>query len=372
MERHVVREPESASVVRVMTIHKSKGLGFDVVILPELQGNRIDERRSGLAVQKAADRSVEWVLELPPKVFFEADTVLRRHVREAEATACYEALSLLYVAFTRAKRAMYAIIEPVGSSTSRNYPKLLSETLGQQRMDIRVGKLSFAGTWTAGDPHWHASEGRDREPTPCRSTALEPLALGRAEGLIRREARQPSNEGTGRTPLAQLFSWERTSSSAFGREVHALFAEVEWYSPTSRPLRENQWRERKIAGEVVTEVMACLEAKGLSEVWSRVPGSEVWRERAFEIVLDDVWVTGVFDRVVVARDENGNVSAATVYDYKTDRVDDDDGIREALKRHARQLELYRRVAAIFTRLPVDTISCEIVFTQLRRRVRVPR
>ncbi|MGH7944944.1 MAG: UvrD-helicase domain-containing protein, partial [Opitutaceae bacterium] len=75
MERHVVREPESAAVVRVMTIHKSKGLGFDVVILPDLQGRRIDLRREGLAVQKTKDRAVEWILDLPPKLFYQADDV---------------------------------------------------------------------------------------------------------------------------------------------------------------------------------------------------------------------------------------------------------------------------------------------------------
>ncbi|HET7537285.1 MAG TPA: UvrD-helicase domain-containing protein, partial [Candidatus Didemnitutus sp.] len=69
------RETEAARVVRVMTVHKSKGLGFDVVLLPELEGKRLDQRRDGLAVQKAADRSVEWVLDLPPKLFHETDEV---------------------------------------------------------------------------------------------------------------------------------------------------------------------------------------------------------------------------------------------------------------------------------------------------------
>jgi ATP-dependent exoDNAse (exonuclease V) beta subunit len=54
MERHTEREAESASAVRVMTIHKAKGLGFDLVILPDLEGNKLDQRREGLAVQRSA------------------------------------------------------------------------------------------------------------------------------------------------------------------------------------------------------------------------------------------------------------------------------------------------------------------------------
>ncbi len=68
MERHTIREADTAKVLRVMTVHKAKGLGFDLVILPDLEGTRLDGRREGLAVQRAADRTVEWVFDLPGKL----------------------------------------------------------------------------------------------------------------------------------------------------------------------------------------------------------------------------------------------------------------------------------------------------------------
>jgi len=48
----------------------------------------------------------------------------------------------------------------------------------------------------------------------------------------------------------------------------------------------------------------------------------VWRERAFEIVLDKVWLTGVFDRVVIERNATGGAVRASVLIFKTDRMDD--------------------------------------------------
>ena len=367
MERHVVRDSESAAVVRVMTIHKSKGLGFDVVVLPDLQGKRIDERRGGLAVQKAGDRSVEWVLDLPPKLFYEADDVLSGHVRAAEAEACYEALSLLYVALTRAKRGLYAIVEPAGDSVSRNYPKLLTETLGAEEKDIRIGKLTTRGLWASGDPDW--AEAIPTVAGVSRTTVEEilPLEVPVPAGRAGRPARRPSAEPATRLPAARLFSLERMASAEFGDAVHALLAEVEWGTDAA----EARWREQGRIGPALEDALACLRAPALAAVWREQPHAAVWRERAFEIVLDEAWVTGVCDRVIVERDPSGRARRATVFDFKTDAVADDAAMAEAAQRYASQLNLYRRVTAKLAGLPLGAVGCELVFTRLRRRVPVP-
>jgi ATP-dependent helicase/nuclease subunit A len=116
------------------------------------------------------------------------------------------------------------------------------------------------------------------------------------------------------------------------------------------------------------------------------PTTEVWRERAFEIVLDGAWVTGVFDRVVVARDAAGSTLSAssgqagspqagravraTVFDFKTDRLRGGgaEELGEAAARHAGQMALYRRAAARLLALPEDAVTAELVFTAVRARV----
>ena len=96
---------------------------------------------------------------------------------------------------------------------------------------------------------------------------------------------------------------------------------------------------------------------------------EVWRERPFEIVLDGSWVTGVFDRVVVCRDEAGHVRRASVYDFKTDRGVSR-GLPQAANKHAGQITLYQRVVAKLTGLPVDAVHAEVVFTEAAKKVAV--
>jgi ATP-dependent helicase/nuclease subunit A len=347
IERHTVRDSDAAAVVRVLTVHKAKGLGFDLVILPDLEGTKLAARRRGLAVQRARDRSVEWILDLPPEAFYGEDPVLASHVAQAEADACYEELAVLYVAMTRAKRAMYLVTEPLGTSQSRNFPRLLQETLGD--------------TWSAGDGDWFETVG-------SVATREEPKELPSVRGpkpAVRRLIRTPSATKQAEVAGARLFSLVSNDAVRFGREVHRLLAQVEWLDrPGSGPV----WTDCSEAGQ---EASACLQSSELAEVWMKPAsaGASVWRERAFEVVLDGVWISGVFDRVVIFLDARQRPERAVVYDFKTDRNVPTD-LSDAADRHSEQIELYRQVLAVLTGLAMDKIDAEVVLTGLGRKVRV--
>jgi ATP-dependent helicase/nuclease subunit A len=372
---YTVREPEGAGVVRVLTVHKSKGLGFDVVILPDLEGRTLVQRREGPAVRKAADRSVAWVLQHPGATIAENDPVLREYQAEALAENCYEQLSLLYVALTRGKRGLYAVIERPGKTASRNYPKLLVETLGEKECEVRVGGATFAGSWSAGEPEWFAELGT----APARQGAESDTGVGAAEtslaelsAAVRRRAglmaRRPSGEKPKRVGGAVLFSSGGGAERTHGRRVHALLAAVEWADGTERErLAEFVRRqpEPEAWSAALREAEACLDAEELRTVFARAGAEdEVWRERAFEAVVGGAWVSGVPDRVVVRR-ERGTPRGATIYDFKTDRDADAGRLRQ---RYAEQLELYREVVAGLLGLAVARVECRLVATAERSLV----
>jgi ATP-dependent helicase/nuclease subunit A len=369
MARHTVREPEGAAVVRVMTIHKAKGLGFDVVLLPDLEGTRLDQARGGLAVHKASDRSVEWVLDAPPKLIAEQDAVLAAHAREAEAEAGYEALSLFYVALTRAKRGLYLITKAPGESTSRNYPRLLAATLGagaEQGREILIGGLRLEGAWSEGDPRWHEAVAAASRPP---ETAVPVRIAGGHEAMRRFQTLRPSARGEDFAP-ARMFSLQGGDAAGFGTDVHRLLAQVEW-GPAATAA--SQWKAAGEPVEAVAEVQAVLAAPELAAVWSRPAGAavEVWRERSFEMIWDEAWVTGTMDRVVIERAPDGRVIRATVYDFKTDRVDIG-RLAMAARKHDGQMRLYRQAVARLTGIPEEAVEAAVVFTRVRRSVGVGR
>lgn len=371
--RHVVRDADTASVVRVMTIHKSKGLGFDVVVLPDLEGSSLaTRRRDGLCVQRAPDRVVEWVLDMPPKLFHEHDPVLGAHVEEAEAEAAYEKLCLFYVAATRAKQGLYLITKPAGpKSVSTNFPRLLAETLGTAGLSggARVGGWTGDGMFADGDGAWFDRIALiDRTDIP-ESPEAGIDVLETASEVVRHSARTPSGTKAGIVTGAALFGAVGTSAAAFGTAVHAALAMVEWGGATPDVL--TAWRALELGDQAIAEVHACLEAPELACVWTMPAGGggEVWREQTFEIVLDGAWITGVFDRVVLERDQHGRLTRAMIYDFKTDRVGPGDD-EKILSRYASQLGIYRDATARLTGLPVAHVGCALVVTALRRLIAV--
>ncbi len=368
MKQHALHEPGNGAMIRVLTVHKAKGLGFDVVVLPDLEGTKLAQRRRGLAVQKAPDRAVEWILDLPATIFREHDPVLRQYVHAAESEAAYEALALLYVAMTRAKRAMYVIAPPPGRSESRNYPQLLARALGVAGSPVRVGRQIFEGAWTAGNPDWSA---KLLPPPPSSEGTIERLDQSTFVRGLRRPALRPSDRGPGLLDAAALFSLNVSSALNHGKAVHSLLAEVEWITPGEVAAKESIWRERGVAEASLQEVIACLRSGELAEVFSPRSQAELWRERAFEVMLEDGWISGAFDRVIVERDGRGRALRATVFDFKTDQSPAAQELATALRYHGRQLNLYRRVAARLAGLDVAAVKCELVLTRIQRRLTVP-
>ncbi|MGH8018297.1 MAG: PD-(D/E)XK nuclease family protein, partial [Opitutaceae bacterium] len=345
----------------------AKGLGFDVVVLPDLEGDKLGSRRSGLAVQKSPERLTEWVLDLPSKPFQDHDPVLARFVQSAEADACYDKLALLYVALTRAKRGLYVLTKDPAKSSSHNFPKLLSHSLGDTRNPIAIGTRTFEGPWSEGDPAWHESIVA-RPRADVVSPFESPDAGMLARRALRLDPRTPSDSRSGTVSGASLFAGG-SDAAAFGTEVHALLALVEWWTPDTRGSWREAARAARISGEAIALAEACLDAPGMAEVFTPPAeggSSEVWREQAFEMVDGSAWITGKFDRVVVERAASGAVLRVRVFDFKTDRVGHDPSEwHAAAAGHARQMAIYGRAAAMLAGVPADRVSTAVVLVKAK-------
>jgi ATP-dependent helicase/nuclease subunit A len=335
IEHRALEESEAPGAIRVMTIHNSKGLGVDMVILPELGGKALTEFRdsSGVVLNRDPGGEVRWGMALPRKEFCEADPVLREAREEIRGRQSYEALCVLYVAMTRAKHALYCLA--VRGRNDKNAGNWLGRTFPPVEQE---------GGWRAlGDASWFEKYPVVANETPI--CVVDPASLG---GSLRTEAVSPSRSGGHKVFLADLLT--RGSARRLGIEVHQLLARIAWLDEVPPAVPDGASVEaRKI-------VHNFLDSAAARTVLGRPHGAAtLWRERAFDVVLDGSVVSGVFDRVVVRLNEAGQPAGADIFDFKLASPG-----HWLNARHAAQLLGYRQAAASLLGLPLEKVTAEAV------------
>ncbi len=335
IEHRTLEENETPGAIRVMTIHNSKGLGVDMVILPELGGKAMSEFRdsSGVVLHRFAGGEVSWGMSLPRKEFCEADPTLGAAREEIRAQQTYEALCVLYVAMTRAKHALYCFAvrgrndKNAGNWLGRTFPPVADEK------DVRF----------IGDPHWF--EGYALAPSEILEPLSGPLTL---ESNRLPDAVSPSRAGASKFSSADLLG--AGQKRRLGIEVHELLARVEWLDAVPSDLLDHASAEaRKIVGNFLSTVAA---RTVLGQPDKPVT---LWRERAFDVLIDGQVVSGIFDRVCVRLGADAQPLGADIFDFKLAAPG------PALnRRHEGQLAIYRQAAASLLGLSLDKINAEAV------------
>lgn len=376
LSTYSIREGVAEDAVQVMTIHKSKGLTFDAVILPELDGNGLDITRSSIAVQRDAQRHVQWILYPPKKDLCQVDPVLSAHITEAKSDTTYDSLCKFYVAMTRASRANYLIAKPRGkSATSSNFIALLEDVLAtytfEEGEDITfsgvTARLRYVSNTKKTNTKWYEGHHR-KEAKKVEETAPQALAPSLARPFTRRRA--PSESPSSTVDAEWIFGRGGFVARDIGHLVHAMMEDITWSDEIDWQPLESDWRDRHGDApnfdSLLAQMREFLTAPAVQTALARPEGPvELWREKPFEILLANEWVSGVFDRVVIQRDSAGRAVAATVLDYKTDRVSTEAEIATAVEFHRPQIESYRAVLQQIFKLPPENVQGYLLFTQVR-------
>ncbi|MEO1129144.1 MAG: UvrD-helicase domain-containing protein [Planctomycetota bacterium] len=382
VERRGVEEPGGLRI-RVMTIHKSKGLEFDAVVLPDLE-NRWQLRNSDVLLARDDPfRPAQVASPLGDTLLRSLDPTLGAMYRETLGNRISEELCALYVAMTRAKRIMHMIIGPPrqGADGRRSAAGVLRATLapdveptpGAMLWQTRHGDAAStarqsAVEGSAGPPITELRLARPTGSSPWRLGRTRPTAT-HPDVAVEPSLRMPSESGIDR-----------------GLLMHTWFEHVGWLEdglPDENALR-------RIAGEIgasveLTEEVLPLFAEALRRpevrgVLSREQGDaptlwdadhELRREWPFAVRITDgdagrsMVMTGRFDRLVIRRSE-GRVSSVEVIDFKTDAITDDGAEDRLVAQYTQQMSAYRQAAATIFGLHRDQVEVRLVLTATGR------
>ncbi len=352
---------EKEDVVRIMSIHKAKGLQFKTVVLINLfREKKISESfvwtRDGTSERLEGKLGNQKEFSFRTLRYEEAET-------EEKLRQKAEVARLLYVAATRAEeRLVVSRIEPTG-------PKKQDRYLESLRPDVE--------TLAAADAAPRPLEARSAPPgDPAELLALRERISSRPERIVRdwRPVVAIKPSGTGEDSGESPGPTSRAGSDGallFGRAVHSA---LETLSLTAAPAEIEKAAlraavEMEIPGQA--EAVAADAARALgTPVLDRARraaerGGILRREVPFESGTEEAtrFVRGAIDLVFEV--EGGLV----VVDYKTGRADPA-ALAERVEAYREQMRLYARSLERLTRRPVREAVLVFTATGAERRLTI--
>ncbi len=327
---------EEARAVRIMTIHKSKGLEFPVVIFPydmEIYGER---------------SPVAWYEPLQGELFQGFESLLVSATSRIQRTGqrgreIYEGLqkeqeldssNLLYVCLTRAVEQLYVITE---RRKTQDSPKYTS--------DLLTAYLKTVGYWE--DEKSLYAFGSDQRTSVRKVGAV---AVGEQKELISSAWQDHDLHLVSKSSL--LWDTQRGAAIGYGNLVHELMARIEYSSDLDSVIQASvssgflSSSEREDIEVMLRDLMAHPELKTYFD-----PGCKVINERP---ILLSGGNSVIPDRLVIRENK------VWILDYKTGAPDS--AHREQINQYALVLEsmgyMVQEKALAYLDKPIQVIKIE--------------
>ncbi|HWC89119.1 MAG TPA: 3'-5' exonuclease, partial [Pirellulales bacterium] len=387
-----VEDPQAARI-RVMTIHQAKGLQFDIVVLPELEG-RLKGTTPKLAVGRPQPVDpIERVCRHVNKAFWPLLPKAYQDLFEIwPREAVNESLCLLYVALTRAVHALHLVVPPTADN-ERTFPQTFAgvlrgalaagRKLEPQTVAYEHGQRDWFRLPTSGEVS-EASEVSGAVDVAAAEPEVVEVRLAPQRATPREPARlSPSSlEGAGKVRLARRLNPGGDAYFLRGTLWHAWFEQIEWLGEaSSTPIDDDRLRAIALAvgpgleidGEI-GEFRRVVGQAELRRLLSRAAYADpsqlglaakgctprVLRERRFAIREKEGLLSGTIDRLVLL-ERHGAVQAADVIDFKTDVLSGPADLENRVKFYQPQLNAYRHAVGRLYRLAPTQVAGRLVF-----------
>lgn len=340
IERLSIPQSPGVAAIQVMTIHKSKGLGFDVVLLPDISNKVIPEANRFRVMQDTDPSGNGWLSEAPPQWVRQMHPELLSIEQTWGQRQQHEAMCMLYVALTRAKRGLYVMLDKPSKNHDFNKPSLANWLMRAVGLDA----LDTEEPWERGSVDW-ALDIDLLKSTPVTETIPE-LPTPKLEDHHLAQL-TPSSLGThGRNSVEGM---------AFGSEVHRLLEGIAWLDENS-PTLPNSPAGKACNSLLQNETTRPFFTKGSRDI-------RLLREQSIDADVGGRWISGIIDRLHLHHDAEGKVKHIEIIDFKTDAVDETATLMAA---YGPQIEAYRE--AVQELHPNATIDCILLSTHLHQAI----
>lgn len=419
-------ESPTASQIRVMTIHKSKGLEFDIVVLPDLDTRLVKQPPKVVVARNDPTEPAQFVLR---HVSSEIQNLLPENYRKVFKDRIQfeveEQLSVLYVAMTRAAHELIMIVPPLSPTTLENHaegkPTYSSSFAGILRAGLNniQGEPDRTLIFQEGISNWYEKSDLVEKIEKLEKSSSDEIEI--LDSTLAGDDLVPARNIPRVSPSSlETFSSEtvkgdnesmdlqtdkavekvntdnRTREDAllWGTAMHACFE----YGLGKNPWLDQTELNHDLLADVVR--IAVMGQKGkidqekliqaflnacekqdikaaLSYANYQVEAGqtlEVEHERRFSVRLsNNQFLHGSVDRLVIRR-ENGRVVEIDIIDYKTDKPTNPRDIEQFVKDRSQnyrpQINMYREGLAKLYRIDKNKVKGKLLFVELDRIVEI--
>ena len=355
-----ITTPETGNAIRIMTIHKSKGLQFPVVILPYADWETTPKQGEKLWLSWENDicPKLKTVI-LPVKKELLETQFAEEYQREMQATFI-DAINLLYVALTRPEERLYILGKE--SKSKKDAP-----TSVQELMNVYVEKFNSQVVEDEFGQHFLVKNDENAKYSQKQAKTIDSYELSyflstecRDKIRMRRDDKkvkihhQHEVKSENDINIQGLYDARKQ-----GLLIHTAFERVKYQSDISRAVQKlvNDGyikEEEKASIEAkMNEIIALPEIKGFFEPKE---GRQIFNEKEL-VVKEESSVRTQTTAAKVLRPDKIVIDTdlITIIDYKT-------GV-EKIKEHTRQLNEYGQALAAMGGFESHQIQKFIVYTE---------
>ena len=349
-EAEVKRDMERArDEVRVMTVHGSKGLEADIVILPDTASQPGGERNRGDILYTEDGPVFPVKNEIAPER-------VRKAKQEAEKKAREEHRRLLYVALTRARDRLYVCgFRGRYAANPHSWYVLAKRAAQEIGLEIEERGTTF-----------HAlGDGGFETVALARGGASESVALGPWVKRLAPEERErprlirPSDAaGAEETAVQSPVGLRNAERFRRGNLVHALLAQL----PDIAPVQRRGAAERYLAAQgvgpddaaaLIEETIVVMDHPDFAAAFAPGGRAEVAIVADLPEIAEGARISGRIDRLAVSDAE------ILAVDFKTNRPPPQ-RLEDVPRIYVTQMALYR--AALAKIFPKKRVACALVWT----------
>ena len=330
--------------VQILTIHRSKGLEFDMVLLPDLDAAGGGGFSKKFWTQEENGR-ITGVLESVTQETRAAYPPLEEWALSMERDSLFENICVHYVALTRAADSLHLFLSEKKGKSSTGIHRWIEAAYAPEEEEGLVVEI--------GEPDNRvkpSQQYREKEESRPPVRTEPPRELGR-------KILNPSEEEA--TTNTSPFTPGRKIALEMGHRVHETLAGLEWPA--------TDWQSKTMDAEVETILKSALQFEEIRTLLTcpRIP-VDVWRERAFDASIDDVWSSGVFDRVHLPDGWQTGEARPVIIDYKTNAK----RMVDAPNNHTRQMQTYRKALAMILGIDAEQIDAILIYLRTGEIVEV--